>query len=106
MMAARSAVAYRDERSIGRDEVHYRTRAVGPDGRLLSIVIVNISAMGLMARCDGVFAEGERIGITLPVLGAVNAQIRWSLGGRIGCELDRMIELADYYALLAAMLKH
>lgn len=105
MMAGMAAVAYRDERSIGRDEVHYRARAIGPDARPLSIIIVNISAMGLMARCDGNFAEGDRIHITLPVLGVVVAQIRWSLGGRIGCELDRMIELADYYELMAAMLK-
>lgn len=105
MMAGTAAVAYRDERAIGRDEVHYRARAIGPGARPLSLVIVNVSAMGLMARCDGSFAEGDRIHITLPVLGVVVAQIRWSLGGRIGCELEQMIDLADYFNLLAAMLK-
>ena len=105
MMAGASAAAYRDERTTGRDEVHYRARAIGPDARPLQLVIVNISALGLMARCEGEFREGERLHITLPVVGVVTAQVRWSLGGRIGCELDRMIELADYYELLAAMLK-
>ncbi|MBY0283718.1 MAG: PilZ domain-containing protein [Sphingomonas sp.] len=104
-MAGSMAAAYRDDRIVGRDEVHYRARAIGPDARPLALVIVNISALGLMARCEGEFREGDRLHITLPVIGVVVAQIRWSLGGRIGCELDRMIELADYYDLLAAMLK-
>jgi len=32
--------------------------------------------------------------------------VRWSLGGRIGCELDRPIGMAEYYELLAALLKN
>lgn len=104
-MAGTSAVAFRDERSVGRDEVHYRARAIAPDARQIQVVIVNISALGLMARCDHEMKEGDRLHITLPVVGNVAAQVRWSLGGRIGCELEQMIALADYYALLAAMLK-
>lgn len=104
-MAGTMSAALRDDRTIGRDEVHYRARAIGPDARPIALVIVNISALGLMARCEGAFGEGDRVHITLPVIGVIGAQIRWSLGGRIGCELDRMIELADYYELLAAMLK-
>src|SRR3546814_9838042 len=57
--------------------------------------------MGLMARCDAGYAVGDRLRITLPVVGVVVAEIRWSLGGRIGCQLDRPIALSDYYDLLA-----
>jgi len=104
-MAGTIATAYRDERSVGRDEVHYRARAVDADGQSLPLTIVNISALGMMARCEHDIKEGDWLTVTLPVIGSVAAQVRWSLGGRIGCELERMIELADYYALLAAMLK-
>lgn len=100
-----ASLAFRDDRTVGRDEVHYRAKAFGPDARPLALVIVNMSAQGLMARCETQYEPGERITISLPVVGAIVAHIRWSLGGRIGCELDRTIDLADYYELLAMMLK-
>ncbi len=100
-----ASLAFQDDRSVGRDEVHYRAKAFGPDARPLPLVIVNMSAMGLMARCETTCQPGDRITITLPVIGAIVAHIRWSLGGRIGCELDRTIDLADYYELLAMMVR-
>jgi len=100
---ALSALAWKDNRSVERDEVHYRARAFGPDARPLSLLIVNISAMGLMARCETGYGVGDRLRITLPVVGVIVAEIRWSLGGRIGCQLDSPIALADYYELLAVM---
>ncbi len=104
-MANRAAIAYTDDRLIGRDEVHYRARAFGPDARQLHLLVVNISALGLMARCDAKYQPGERLRITLPVVGVVVAEIRWVLGGRMGCELERPIDLADYYELLAHLIR-
>lgn len=94
-----------DDRAAPRDEVHYRARAYGPDAQQISLLIVNVSALGLMARCDLPYAVGERLRVLLPVVGVVVAEIRWSLGGRIGCELDLPIGLPDYYDLLAVMAK-
>ncbi|QNA83870.1 PilZ domain-containing protein [Sphingomonas sp. So64.6b] len=99
------SAAIADNRDVSRDEVHYRARAYGPDARPLSLLIVNISALGLMARCDMDIAEGSRLRVTLPIVGVVAAEIRWCLGGRMGCELDRAIDLADYYELLAVLIK-
>ncbi|MBX9731680.1 MAG: PilZ domain-containing protein [Sphingomonas sp.] len=104
-MASRASVAQNDDRSAGRDEVHFRAKGFGPDAKPVAMVIVNMSAMGLMARCETSYQPGDRFSIQLPIVGTVSAQIRWSLGGRIGCELDQPIDLADYYELLAAMLK-
>lgn len=104
-MASFASTALRDERLVGRDEVHFRARGFGPDARPITLLIVNMSAMGLMARCETEFPAGGRITINLPVLGTISAQVRWSLGGRIGCELDQTIDLADYYELLAVMLR-
>lgn len=102
-MAAKFAFSAMDQRGASREEVHYYTRAVGRDGRPLSLLIVNLSAIGLMARCDDGIEVGERLRVRLPVLGTVGAQARWALGGRMGCELDQPIGLADYEALLAAI---
>lgn len=98
-------VAIKDERLIARDEVHFRARGFGPDAQPLSLLIVNISALGLMARTEGSFQTGDRIRIVMPVVGVIAADVRWALGGRIGCQLDQPIALSDYYELLATMLK-
>lgn len=98
-------LAYADVRREDRDEVHYRARAFGPDARQLQFLIVNISPHGLMARCDGDFQVGQRIRVVLPEVGAMVAEIRWALGGRIGCQFEQAIDLASYYALLTALVK-
>jgi hypothetical protein len=98
-------MAYVEKRDASRDEVHYRARAFGGDARPVSILVVNLSAQGLMARVDMDRPVGERLRITLPVVGVVAAEVRWSLGGRIGCELDHQISMADYYEVIAAILK-
>ena len=104
-MATALAQPVMDNRALARDEVHYRARAFGPDAQQVSLLIVNLSALGLMARADLPYVVGQRLRVTLPIVGVVVAEIRWSLGGRLGCELDQPIDLADYYELLAVMLK-
>jgi hypothetical protein len=98
-------LAYADVRREEREEVHYRGRAFGPDARQLNFLIVNISAHGLMARCDSELKTGDRIRVVLPIAGSVVAEVRWSLGGRIGCQFERAIDLASYYELIAVMVK-
>lgn len=100
-----TALAFTEKRESPRDEVDYRARAIGADAQPLSLQVVNLSAQGLMARVTGDRTVGERMRITLPVVGVIGMEVRWSLGGRIGCELDRPIGMADYYELLAALLK-
>jgi hypothetical protein len=98
-------LALADDRQEMRDDVHYRARAFGPDARQLTFLIVNISPHGLMARCDTPFETGDRLRIVLPVAGTVTGEIRWSLGGRLGCQFDPAIDLASYYELIAVLLK-
>ncbi|MFZ5793244.1 MAG: PilZ domain-containing protein [Sphingomonas sp.] len=104
-MAKALAGQVADKRALARDEVHYRARAYGPDAQQVSLLIVNLSALGLMARAEVPYGEGDRLRVTLPVVGVVVAEIRWALGGRIGCELDQPIDLADYYEVLAVMVR-
>ena len=81
-------LAYAEGRREDRDEVHYRVKALGPDNRPLGLLIVNISPHGMMARCETCFEVGDRIRMTLPVVGVVGGEVRWSLGGRIGCQFN------------------
>ena len=102
-MAASAASWVMDERSEPRDAVHHRTRAVRPDGALVPLLIVNTSQSGLMARCDLPCEEGDRLTIDLPQVGRLVAEVRWCLGGRLGCRLERPLGLAEYYTLLAGL---
>ena len=98
-------LAIADDRQTMRDDVHYRARAFGPDARQLTFLIVNISPHGLMARCDTPFETGDRLRVVLPGAGTVVAEVRWWLGGRLGCQFDPAIDLASYYELIATMVK-
>ena len=79
-----AAAGAEDRRLVERDEVHYRARAFGLDAQPVTLLIVNISPHGLMARCEKPFVEGDRMRVTLPAVGVVAAEVRWSLGGRLG----------------------
>jgi hypothetical protein len=100
-----SSAVRADVRREDRDVVHYRARAFGPDAKPLTLLVVNLSPHGLMARCDAGYAVGDRIRVTLPSVGVLVAEIRWSLGGRMGCQFARPVDLATYYELLAILLK-
>lgn len=99
-----SNLAYASERREERHEVHHRTRAAVADGRDLPIVIVNISPNGLMARCEARLDPGVRLHIRLPGIDSVHAEVRWALGGRIGCEFQHSVPPAAYYALLPRLI--
>ena len=102
-MAATALSWVSEDRSEPRDAVHYRTRAHHVDGRLLPLVVVNTSQAGLMARCETRVEQGDRLHIDLPVVGTITAEVRWSLGGRIGCRLPGVLGMGQYYELLAAL---
>ena len=102
MLAAR---VQPERRQSERDEVFYRTRASAAGLGSFSAQVVNISANGFMARTETEVAIGQTLSIRLPVIGEVKAEVRWSLGGRIGCQFVRMIDLASYLELLGTLLK-
>lgn len=101
----RHGLALIDERSVDRDEVHFRARIFGADAEGSSLLVVNMSPHGLMARTDRDHAEGDRVRLILPQVGVVAGDIRWALGGRIGVRFDTPFDLAAYYGLLAAVLR-
>jgi hypothetical protein len=52
----------------------------------------NLSATGLMADCDHMFSQGERVEIALRGIGQVRGSVAWARGSRIGVAFDRPID--------------
>lgn len=102
---ASTNLAYAEIRREDRDEVHVRARGVGQAGEPLRLLVVNISSHGLMARCEQPVAQGDRVTITLPIVGRKTGEVRWALGGRIGVQFEQAIGRATYYEILAHLLK-
>ena len=103
MGATGQAVWRIEDRAEPRDQVYHRTRATLASGKAIPVIVVNLSSRGLMLRTDDDVAAGDQVEISLPVVGTVAATVRWSLGGRLGCEMAGAVEPGDYHALLGAM---
>lgn len=54
-----------------------------------------------MARTSAAFHPGEQVTLDLPVAGQSEAIVRWSLGGRIGCELAGPLPELTFRRILA-----
>lgn len=102
-MPSRQNAAPRDARKFDRDETHYRSRALCARRTPVRPLIVNISPRGFMARTDFEPAVGDVMTVTLPIVGPVEAVVRWTLGGRLGCEFEPMLPIATYADILMAM---
>lgn len=92
-----------DRRGAPREEVYHRTRGVLASGGSVPLQVVNVSATGFMARTEAELEPGTRLQVRLPVVGERPAEVRWALAGRIGCQFDRPVDLADYLGLLGAL---
>ncbi|MDB5676534.1 MAG: pilus assembly protein PilZ [Sphingomonas bacterium] len=92
-----------EKRIDDRVAVLHRTKAIGPEGRLLALTIVDLSVSGMMARCDIAFVPGVQISVKLPVIGEFPARVCWSLGGRVGLAFCPALAAEDFAALLAAL---
>ncbi|GGB33229.1 hypothetical protein GCM10011380_23370 [Sphingomonas metalli] len=92
-----------EERREPRLEVLFRARAIHPNGVERPVTIVNVSSGGFMARADGDWAPGDQLSVTLPVVGVARAEVRWSLGGRIGCQFVKAIDVPVFEEMLQRM---
>lgn len=107
MVAGTSHAAHLpDRREAPRDDIYYRTRAVIGGLGTVGLQIVNISAAGFMARTEAPFQPGDVLNVRLPVVGTVSAEVRWALGGRIGCQFRQMIDVARYLEMLGELVKN
>lgn len=92
-----------EDRREPRLDVLHRTHVVQANGVERAVTVVNVSANGFMARADGEWASGDVLSVFLPVAGIVEAEVRWVLGGRIGCKLLRTIPFDRFTSMLNQM---
>ncbi|TCP35039.1 PilZ domain-containing protein [Sphingomonas sp. BK235] len=102
-MVARSAMMAYEDRVEPRDETLCRTWLFDAGGARHSVTVVNASLNGFMARAEADLSIGERVVLTLPVIGDRTAEIRWSLGGRVGAKFAQELPASLYPCALAAM---
>ena len=95
--------SFHEKRVDDRVPVFHRTRATDAEGQPLTLVIVDLSMSGFMARCALGVAPDTHIRVALPAIGARPARVRWALGGRLGCAFSPALTPDDYYALLASL---
>jgi hypothetical protein len=55
----------------------------------LALSLRNVSRSGFMAETPEPMPAGSRIRLTIPLVGAVGADVRWSHDNRMGCRLGR-----------------
>lgn len=92
-----------DQRQSPRTDVYARIPVMLPDGRIVTVTVVNISADGLLMRCEQMPAVDSICTLTLPVIGKIKAITIWSIGGRSGVNFLQQIEARDYMPLLRAL---
>lgn len=94
-----------DPRRDERVDVAHRT-TVSDGRRSQRATIVNLSRFGLLARTDTDFEPGAVVSVSLPVVGAVEAEVVWGLGGRAGCQFVDVISEDRYALILSVIPRH
>jgi hypothetical protein len=74
---------YRERRSA-RMPVRSDTEMRHQDCYTVEVRIQDVSQCGFMAECDDSVQIGSYVALDVPGIGAVRAQVRWQIGGRMG----------------------
>lgn len=103
MMSRGAKLAVVEKRHAARHAVNHATIAEHRHLGDIKTHIVNISANGFMTEGEMPLAKGERITVRLPVIGRIEAHLIWSLGGRCGFQLERVIRLNEFNEMVDAL---
>ncbi len=100
-----SSVPYQgfDTRIAPRTDIYARAPLCLPDGRQITVTILNISADGLLCHCAERFEIGDDVTLKLPVLGNVRGGIIWFHNTNVGVQFNHMISVQDYLPLIKAL---
>ena len=87
-------------RKGGRQLLEYETTLKAVDGPKSRFTIRNISQCGFMGDSGDVHAVGAQVILYLPVIGQVDAMVKWSSGNRIGCQLTSALTFQQVFLVL------
>lgn len=102
-MARGANLSVMDMRNAARHSVDHVTIAEHRSLGDIKVHIVNISANGFMTEGDMPLQKGERITVRLPSLGQMEAHLIWTLGGRCGFQLERIVRQSEFGELVKAL---
>lgn len=80
-------------RRSGRIPVAGRTRLRAQSWYSVEVTVCDVSTSGFMAECAEPVRIGSYVALEVPGVGAVNAQVRWQLGDRMGGQFIDPISL-------------
>lgn len=89
-----------DRRAAPRFPVHIRSIILDATLDDQTITIINISTQGLLAQSTHALQIGASVAIDVPGLGHLNAVIRWSGSGLIGCEFVDSIDPDSFFSFI------
>lgn len=94
------AVVLSNQRRVDREEVFHRT-TVSINGRAPArALVVDLSPLGCMVRCEAPAEPGQPIAVALPGAGQVAASVAWSIMGRIGVAFVKPLTQDSYDSVL------
>lgn len=80
-------------RRPGRTPVVGRTQLRAQSWYSIEVTVCDVSTSGFMAECAEPVRIGSYVSLDVPGVGAVNAQVRWQLGDRMGGQFVDPISL-------------
>ena len=93
-------------RSEGRLHARLATRLRREGADDAAFTLRNMSASGFMGECVEAVRAGSKVTLLLPLGNAVEADVRWALNGRIGCQVRGRFTRGQRALVLALTLKN
>jgi len=106
-IAARATdAAHQVPRSEARLRARFTTR-IQRDGEAdAAFTLLNLSPSGFMGECAAPARAGSKVTLLLPFGGRAEADVRWALNGRLGCQLRRRLSGSERALVLAVTAKN
>ena len=83
------------ERSVKRVAVASTTNLHSDHWYTVEVKVRDVSQAGFMAECEHPIGIGSAVSLDVPGIGAVEAQVRWQLAGRMGGLFRDPISLSE-----------
>ena len=82
------------QRQSERTALITKTRLTQQNWYTVEVTLCDLSSTGFRAQCEDNVAIGSYVTLDVPGLGAVRAQVRWSMGGKMGGQFLDPIRLS------------
>lgn len=93
-------------RSEARLRARFTTRIQREGQADAAFTLLNLSPSGFMGECAAPVRAGSKVTLLLPLGGRAQADVRWALNGRIGCQLRRRLTTGERALVLAVTAKN